>query len=94
MTNLLTNFKFDSCIDLINNDQWDAAFFLFMFFCLLYASVAGFLCWLEPTAAGSGIPEVKAYLNGINLNKIVRIRVLIFKVIGVCFSVAAGLPLG
>ena len=49
---------------------------------------------MEPTAAGSGIPEIKAYLNGINLNKVVRIRVLIFKVIGMCFSVSAGLPLG
>lgn len=49
---------------------------------------------MEPTAAGSGIPEIKAYLNGINLNKVVRIRVLIFKVIGMCFSVGAGLPLG
>ena len=49
---------------------------------------------MEPTAAGSGITEIKAYLNGINLNKVVRIRVLIFKVIGMCFSVGAGLPLG
>jgi chloride channel 7 len=49
---------------------------------------------MEPTAAGSGIPEIKAYLNGINLNKVVRIRVLVFKVIGMCFSVSAGLPLG
>jgi chloride channel 7 len=52
------------------------------------------MCWIEPAAAGSGIPEIKAYLNGINLNKVVRIRVLFAKVLGMCFSVSSGLPLG
>ena len=55
---------------------------------------AGGLCWYEPVAAGSGIPEIKAFLNGVSLNKIVRLRVLFAKVFGMCFSVAAGLPLG
>ncbi len=87
-------FKFDTALDYINKGQWEAAFFVFLIICLFYSSIAAILCWMEPTAAGSGIPEIKAYLNGINLNKVVRIRVLIFKVIGMCFSVSAGLPLG
>lgn len=94
LTEALTNFKFNSATNLINDGHWEAAFFVFLIVCVFYASVAGVLCWMEPTAAGSGIPEIKAYLNGINLNKVVRIRVLIFKVIGMCFSVGAGLPLG
>jgi chloride channel 7 len=56
--------------------------------------IAGVLCWIEPAAAGSGIPEIKSYLNGIYLERVVRLRVLIAKVVGMCFSVAAGLPLG
>lgn len=56
--------------------------------------IAGCLCYYEPTGAGSGIPEIKAYLNGINLNTYVRIKTLIVKVLGMCFSVASGLPLG
>ena len=49
---------------------------------------------MEPLAGGSGIPEIKAFLNGVNLHKVVQVRVLIAKVLGMCFSCAAGLPLG
>ena len=94
VTEALTMFKFDTVLDYINRGEWEAAFFIFLTICLFYSSIAGIFCWMEPTAAGSGIPEIKAYLNGINLNKVVRIRVLIFKVVGMCFSVSAGLPLG
>ena len=38
--------------------------------------------------------QIKAFLNGVNLNRVVRLRVLATKVIGMCFSVSAGLPLG
>ena len=61
---------------------------------MFLSACAGFLCWLEPLAAGSGIPEIKAFLNGVNLHKVVRVRVLVAKVLGMCFSCAAGLPLG
>ena len=37
---------------------------------------------------------MKAYLNGVNLNKSVRFGVCVSKVFGMCFSCAAGLPLG
>jgi chloride channel 7 len=94
LTSTLTNFKFNATTRLINDGQWYAAFFAYVMICVFFSAIAGVLCWMEPTAAGSGIPEIKAYLNGINLNKVVRIRVLVFKVIGMCFSVGAGLPLG
>jgi len=56
--------------------------------------MAGGLCWREPAAAGSGIPEIKAFLNGVNLSYVVRMPVLVAKVLGMCFSCSAGLPLG
>ena len=31
---------------------------------------------------GSGIPEIKCFLNGINISRVVRIRTLTCKVIG------------
>jgi chloride channel 7 len=93
-TNVLFNAKFDTANSYIDHDQWASSFFSFVSISVVFGIVAGILCWIEPAAAGSGIPEIKAYLNGINLNKVVRIRVLYAKVIGMCFSVAAGLPLG
>eukprot|EP01038_Epipyxis_sp_PR26KG_P010242 gene10242-13776_t len=94
LTGILTSIKFNIANGFIADGYWFESFFSFMFFCILYAIIAGVLCWIEPAAAGSGIPEIKAYLNGVNLNKVVRIRVLFAKVIGVCFSCSAGLPLG
>jgi H+/Cl- antiporter ClcA len=93
-TAALDSFKFDSVTHLINDGHWEGAFFVLLLISLFFSCVAGLLCWMEPMAASTGIPQIKAYLNGINLNKAVRIRVLVFKVIGMCFSVAAGLPLG
>uniref|UniRef100_A0A336KZX9 Chloride channel protein n=1 Tax=Culicoides sonorensis TaxID=179676 RepID=A0A336KZX9_CULSO len=50
--------------------------------------------YLEPVAAGSGIPQVKCYLNGIKVPRIVRIKTLAVKAIGVATSVIGGLAGG
>jgi len=68
---------------------------VFVSIAMALASVAGYLvCFVEPLAAGSGIPEVKCYLNGVDLPRLVDFRTLIAKAPGVMFSVAAGLPCG
>lgn len=54
-----------------------------------------FLCCRQHcllTSFGGRIPEVKCFLNGIDLPRVVRVQTLLCKVIGVTFSVAAGLP--
>lgn len=71
-----------------------AAFFTYIGYNLLFAAIASMFVFIEPVSAGSGIPEVKCYLNGIDLPKIVHIRTLFCKVFGVTFSVASGLPVG
>ncbi|CAN0046378.1 unnamed protein product [Scytosiphon promiscuus] len=70
------------------------AFLIMLGFNLSYVTVANGLVWLEPLAAGSGIPEIKSFLNGIDLPRVVRVKTLLCKVLGVMFSVAAGLPAG
>lgn len=45
----------------------------------------------QPIAAGSGIPLVKCYLNGVKVPRIVRFKTLIIKVVGVITSVVGGL---
>nr|CAD7202502.1 unnamed protein product [Timema douglasi] len=47
-----------------------------------------------PVAAGSGIPQVKCYLNGVKIPRVVRIKTLAVKVIGVVTSVVGGLAAG
>jgi len=48
----------------------------------------------EPVAAGSGIPQVKCYLNGINVLRLNRLKTLVVKAVGVTCSVLGGLAVG
>ncbi|KAL8171357.1 hypothetical protein V2J09_023161 [Rumex salicifolius] len=47
-----------------------------------------------PAAAGSGIPEIKGYLNGVDIHGILLLRTLIGKIFGTIGSVGGGLALG
>ena len=49
---------------------------------------------VQPVAAGSGIPQVKCYLNGVKIPRVVRIKTLLVKVVGVICSVVGGLAVG
>ena len=93
-TEALTEWKLETCYKLMEEGDHGGAFFAYQFITLFLVLCAGLLCWKEPAAAGSGIPEIKAYLNGVNLNSVVRIPVLVAKVFGMCFSCAPGLPHG
>ena len=46
---------------------------------------------IQPVAAGSGIPEIKCYLNGIKVPHVTRLTTLVSKALGVLFSVAGGM---
>lgn len=50
--------------------------------------------YIEPIAAGSGIPQVKCYLNGVKIPRVVRIKTLTVKIIGVIATVVGGLAGG
>jgi hypothetical protein len=76
------------------NGMGISAFWAFCLIQTLFGAIASLFVWIEPVAGGSGIPEIKCYLNGIDLPRIVRVKTLLCKVIGVTFSVAAGLPVG
>lgn len=45
-------------------------------------------------AAGSGIPQIKCFLNGVKIPHVVRFSTLVCKVIGVTLSVVGGLAIG
>ncbi len=48
---------------------------MYTFISMGYATVAGCLVsFVEPLAAGSGIPEIKTYLNGIHIKGLLAVR--------------------
>ena len=65
-----------------------------LFYNTIFVLVAAAFVWIEPVAGGSGVPEIKCYMNGIDLPRIVDFKTLICRVAGVTFSVASGLPVG
>ena len=68
------------------------AFVVYAGFNVCLVMVAALLCvYIGPSAAGSGIPEVKAYLNGVDTPNIFSIKTLIVKV-GVKFLILGFAP--
>ena len=64
-------------------------FELVMCVCVYLRHTVNYYC-PQPVAAGSGIPEIKCYLNGVKIPHVNRVGTLIAKAGGVLFSVAAG----
>eukprot|EP01038_Epipyxis_sp_PR26KG_P004229 gene4229-6005_t len=98
-TKSISNFKFSTFNLLLEREKEGTLLFGTAFLFLFMCNVAlGFIAWcavyFEPLAAGSGIPEVKCFLNGLNIPRLVRFRTLICKAIGIVFSCSSGLPLG
>jgi hypothetical protein len=70
------------------------AFGVYFLYQICFTAIASMFVWIEPVSGGSGIPELKCFLNGINVPRVVNFKTLLCRVIGVNFSVAAGLPVG
>lgn len=64
---------------------WNSAFILFG---------AMMVTLIAPIAAGSGIPVVKCYLNGVKIPHVVRFKTYFIKLLGVVTSVVGGLAVG
>lgn len=70
-------------------------FLVFASFSFAFTCVAGSLvAYVEPLAAGSGIPEIKTYLNGVHLPNLLHAKTFIAKLCGIVFSIGAGLIAG
>ena len=66
----------------------------FFTFSLLCACVAGGAVLYSPRAAGSGIPEVKAYLNGSAIPGLFYVKTLCAKLVGVTAAVSGAFMVG
>ena len=63
------NWKFGTVKRVIREEGgfW-VPYFAFIAFCLFFSFIAGcMVAFGAPTAAGSGIPEIKTYLNGVHI---------------------------
>ncbi|PIA51193.1 hypothetical protein AQUCO_01100196v1 [Aquilegia coerulea] len=80
---------------LVKQQSYLTGFLYFTGANLVLTLVAAFLCVMfAPTAAGPGIPEIKAYLNGVDTPNMFGAPELIVKIFGSIGAVSAGLDLG
>ncbi|CAN4108199.1 unnamed protein product [Withania somnifera] len=91
----IAGFKLLLASDLMLQDKCFPAFAAFAGCNLVLATCAAMLCaFIAPAAAGSGIPEVKAYLNGVDAHSILAPSTLFVKIIGSALGVSAGFVVG
>ena len=91
----LDELKHGLALDWLREGNVAAAFCWWLGVSLAYGLASSLLVvFLSPEAAGSGVPEVKAYLNGTRVPRFLRPACALVKAVGVCFSVAAGLVIG
>uniref|UniRef100_A0A803NVQ6 Chloride channel protein n=1 Tax=Cannabis sativa TaxID=3483 RepID=A0A803NVQ6_CANSA len=91
----IADFKLLLTTDLMSKHRYYTAFAAFAGCNIGLAVAAGALCaYIAPAAAGSGIPEVKAYLNGIDAHSILAPSTLLVKIFGSILGVSAGFVVG
>ncbi|XP_043691449.1 chloride channel protein CLC-d-like [Telopea speciosissima] len=86
--------KFSATFSIIQT-SYLAGFVVYILFNLVLVFSSVFIITqFAPAAAGSGIPEIKGYLNGVDAHGILLFRTLIGKILGSIGSVGGGLALG
>ncbi|KAJ3675314.1 hypothetical protein LUZ60_004356 [Juncus effusus] len=91
----IAGFKLLLTSNLVLHNRYILAFFTFAGINVILAGLAAALCaYIAPAAAGSGIPEVKAYLNGVDAYSILAPSTLFVKIFGSILGVSAGFMLG
>ncbi|KAF0921059.1 hypothetical protein E2562_038434 [Oryza meyeriana var. granulata] len=91
----IAGFKLLLTSNLMLQNRYKVAFLWYISCNAVLAAAAAALCtYIGPAAAGSGIPEVKAYLNGVDAPSILASTTLSVKIVGSIFGVSAGFVLG
>lgn len=90
-----TDLKFKATLPEVADGYLVKPFLTFLGISLLYVGFSSYLvAFVEPVSGGSGIPEIKGYLNGTNYQRFLRLKTLFCKAVGVIFSVSGGLIIG
>ncbi|CAK7328296.1 unnamed protein product [Dovyalis caffra] len=91
----IAGYKLLAVVRFIKNERYLTGLVYFTGANFLLTLFAAVLCvCFAPTAAGPGIPEIKAYLNGVDTPNMFGASTLIVKIFGSIGAVAAGLDLG
>ncbi|XP_062566796.1 H(+)/Cl(-) exchange transporter 7-like isoform X2 [Saccostrea cucullata] len=88
----LISHYFDECAK--NNCLYQPALLWMGINLVVTIAGASLVTFLQPLAAGSGIPYIKSYLNGIKIPGLLTFRAFVAKTVGVVLSILGGLACG
>lgn len=95
MTELITEKKFEFVQEALDENLLGNVFSWVAGISVLMVLVASSLVvFVAPEAAGSGVPAVIGYLNGVYVHHLYDVRVFVVKFVSTMFAVASGLPVG
>ena len=91
----LTKFRYTTVKDLYRDENRILALCFFVAWNLFLSMLACLpVVFYTQGAKGSGIPECKAYLNGVNMSYFLRIRCFFVTIFSTICGVSSGLPIG
>ncbi|KAJ8549871.1 hypothetical protein K7X08_033578 [Anisodus acutangulus] len=91
----IAGYKLRAVVNYIDDRRYLMGFAYFAGANFVLTLIAALLCvCFAPTAAGPGIPEIKAYLNGVDTPNMFGATTLFVKIIGSITAVSASLDLG
>ncbi|NP_001312163.1 chloride channel protein CLC-b-like [Nicotiana tabacum] len=91
----MAGYKLRAVVNYIEDRRYLMGFAYFAGANFVLTLIAALLCvCFAPTAAGPGIPEIKAYLNGVDTPNMYGATTLFVKIIGSIAAVSASLDLG
>ncbi|XP_016442033.2 chloride channel protein CLC-b-like [Nicotiana tabacum] len=91
----IAGYKLRAVVNYIEDRRYLVGFAYFAGANFVLTLIAALLCvCFAPTAAGPGIPEIKAYLNGVDTPNMYGATTLFVKIIGSIAAVSASLDLG
>jgi H+/Cl- antiporter ClcA len=91
----LVIWKFDTVQKVMSDSSVGLGVLTLVGISVLYSGVATCLvCLVAPVCAGSGLPEMKGYLNGNHIKGMWQVRAFFVRVLGIIFSTGSGFPAG
>ena len=91
---LISELKWEHTIEYIKAGDFTTAWLWTFSYSLTFLVIASLLVIYQPSAAGSGIPEIIGFLNGTRIKDIFKVQTLIVKFLSCAFAVGCGMPVG
>ena len=93
-TSFLTSHRLDFMQGIYESTSVGAVIFYIVWNVILVTCSAWMVINIAPGAKGSGIPQAKSYLNGVNVPKVFDFDTMIITIVGTIIGVASGLCIG